>query len=90
MANNELAGDTVTLRLQEAIDRLQEDVKRVEIWAGALSGFLKPVPDYDGQQQHHMLPQGERRGPADGKLATVKPGNGGHLPRPFRAPFKGA
>ena len=55
MAKNEAAGEGATRRLQEAIDRLQEDVTRVEIWAGAVSGFLKPVPSYEAEQQH-MLP----------------------------------
>jgi hypothetical protein len=58
MANHDPAGDGITLRLQEAIDRLQEDVTRVEIWAGALSGFLKPVPRYETDEKH-ALPSGE-------------------------------
>lgn len=36
----------VAEKLQDALDRLQQDVKRVEIWAGALTGFTQPVPDY--------------------------------------------
>jgi hypothetical protein len=47
MGPREPAEAGITRRLQEAIDRLQADVKRVEIWAGALSGFLQPVPEYD-------------------------------------------
>jgi hypothetical protein len=85
MASKGPTGDTVTLRLQEAIDRLQDDVKRVEIWAGALSGFLQPVPDYDGEQASHMLTPQERRGPP-----SEKTGGGGHASRTFRAPFKQA
>lgn len=61
MARNDPAGDTATLRLQEAIDRLQEDVRRVEIWAGALSGFLKPVPEYGDEESRHTLPRPDRR-----------------------------
>jgi hypothetical protein len=69
MASNEPAGDTVT-RLQEAIDRLQEDVRRVEVWAGALSGFLKPVPGYDDEEQRHVLPQHAN---ANSKVADLRP-----------------
>jgi hypothetical protein len=39
-------GDQAVERLQEAIEQLQKDVVRVEVWAAALTGFSKPVPDY--------------------------------------------
>ena len=85
MRSKSPAGDTVTVRLQEAIDRLQEDVRRVEIWAGALSGFLEPVPGYDAEDQRHMLPSAERRGPARGQA-----GDGAFPKRSFPAPLKRA
>lgn len=37
----------IAQNLREAIDRLHRDVEKVEIWAGALSAFLQPVPDYE-------------------------------------------
>ena len=36
----------VAEKLQDALERLQHDVRRVEVWAGALTGFAQPVPDY--------------------------------------------
>jgi hypothetical protein len=42
------AGEAIVAkRLQEALERLRDDVARVEIWAGALGCFAEPVPDYD-------------------------------------------
>jgi hypothetical protein len=61
MGTIEPAEEGITRRLQEAIDRLQDDVKRVEIWAGALSGFLQPVPEYDGSPRGNLLPRREER-----------------------------
>ena len=34
-------------KLQETIDVICEDAARVELWACALSGFSRPIPDYD-------------------------------------------
>jgi hypothetical protein len=53
-----MAGDTtekVAQELRTAIDRLRIDIVRVEIWAGALSGFTKPVPNYDGDGFRELL-----------------------------------
>ena len=40
------AGQTIVQRLDDAIAQLHQDVHRVEVWAGALSGFAQPVPGY--------------------------------------------
>ena len=34
-------------QLKDSIDRLQEQVAKVEFWADAIAGFAKPVPDYE-------------------------------------------
>ena len=48
----------VAEKLQDALDRLQNDVRRVEIWAGALTGFTQPVPDYAPESlEKHRLGQ---------------------------------
>ena len=39
--------DRVMRELQQAVERLQDDIARVEFWTDALGGFSKPVPDYD-------------------------------------------
>ncbi len=59
MAALEPAGDRIVQHLREAVERLQDDVARVELWAGALGCFAKPVPDYDPAQSQlnkFMLP----------------------------------
>jgi hypothetical protein len=39
--------EKITRQLQEALDRLQLDLIRVELWAAALEGFQRPVPNYE-------------------------------------------
>jgi hypothetical protein len=41
------AGEEITRHLQEAIDRLRLDLMRVELWAAALEGFQRPIPNYE-------------------------------------------
>lgn len=43
---NDAPETDITRRLQLAIDKLHEDVHRVEMWAAALTGFIQPVPEY--------------------------------------------
>ena len=55
----------VAEKLQDALDRLQNDVRRVEIWAGALTGFTQPVPDYAPPSlEKHRLGQPQADAPA--------------------------
>ena len=42
-------------RLREAIARLEKDIATIEIWAGALSGFSQPVPEYEPSNDN-LLP----------------------------------
>jgi hypothetical protein len=48
----EAAGERIVRNLQDAIERLQDDVERVELWAGALNCFARPVPEYDPTQSN--------------------------------------
>jgi hypothetical protein len=57
-------GDKVSERLQESLARLREDVDRVELWAGALEGFSRPIPDYDAARRYRLAPEQEKN---DGK-----------------------
>ena len=45
-----LAGDKIAERLQESLARLRTDIDRVELWAGALDGFSRPIPEYDAER----------------------------------------
>ena len=55
----EAAGEKIVRNLQDAVERLQEDIARIELWAGALGCFTRPVPSYDPTQSNldkFMLP----------------------------------
>ena len=45
----------INRRLREALDRLEKDIRSIEIWAGALSAFCKPVPEYEPSNDN-LLP----------------------------------
>jgi hypothetical protein len=57
MAAIEPAGEKIVRNLQQAVERLQDDLARVELWAGALGGFTKPIPEYGHGQTRFDLPQ---------------------------------
>ena len=56
MSAIEPAGEKIVRNLQQAVDRLQDDIARVELWAGALGCFTKPIPDYGHGQTLFDLP----------------------------------
>jgi hypothetical protein len=52
----------VRIRLQRMVGLLCEDAARVELWACALSGFARPIPDHDDWRVKKRYPnQGPRR-----------------------------
>lgn len=57
----EPAEDALVRNLIETLERLQEDLDRMELWTLALGYFNRPVPDYQAGDQH-LLPH---RGPHD-------------------------
>lgn len=52
--------DKIVERLNAAIDQLRADVARVEMWAIAVVGFSRPIPDY--QADRYILPPEHRSG----------------------------
>ena len=54
MAPGFAGGDKISERLQESLARLREDIDRVELWAGALEGFSRPIPDYDPSGRYRL------------------------------------
>jgi len=46
----------VTRNLHAAIERVREDVAKVEFWADAVTGFSQPVPDYRPSDVNIFLP----------------------------------
>jgi hypothetical protein len=57
-------GEKIAERLQESLQQLRKDIDRVELWASALDGFTRPIPEYD-PALGYKLPPGEMS--ADGK-----------------------
>lgn len=57
MAAGVAGGDRISERLQESLARLREDIDRVELWAGALEGFSRPIPDYDAARRYRLAPE---------------------------------
>jgi hypothetical protein len=51
----EPAEDAIVRNLIEALERLKEDLDRVELWTCALGRFDRPIPDYRPSDQH-LLP----------------------------------
>ena len=54
MAAGIAGGDRISERLQESLARLREDIDRVELWAGALESFSRPIPDYDPSRRYRL------------------------------------
>lgn len=52
--------DDIREHLQDAIAGLRKQLERVEVWAGALEGFSKPVPDYQPDNRF-LLPARPRK-----------------------------
>jgi hypothetical protein len=47
MKNTKAGREEMTRHLLEAIDQVRSDVAKVELWASALDGFSRPVPEYE-------------------------------------------
>ena len=56
MSTIEPAGEKIVRNLQQAVERLHDDLARVELWADALGCFTKPIPDYGHGQSKFDLP----------------------------------
>jgi hypothetical protein len=58
----EQAEDMIVRNLVEALERLQQDLDRVELWTAALGCFQRPVPDYHAGDKY-LLPAPHQRAP---------------------------
>ena len=56
MGEKGVAAHAVARHLHAAIDRVREDMAKVEFWADAVTGFSAPVPDYDPKDVKVWLP----------------------------------
>jgi hypothetical protein len=57
MAHDDDAREMVARHLIEAIERVRQDVEKVEFWADAITGFAQPVPDYEPGQVNVWVPR---------------------------------
>ena len=55
------ARQAVTQHLLDAIEQVRKDMLKVELWASALNGFTRPVPDYDPVGTRVWLPSEQAR-----------------------------
>ena len=56
MGEKKAAAHSVARHLHDAIDRVREDMAKVEFWADAVTGFSEPVPDYESKDVKVWLP----------------------------------
>jgi hypothetical protein len=61
----EQAEDMIVRNLVQALERLHEDLDRVELWTAALGCFNAPVPDYEPGDQHLLRSSPHERRPAN-------------------------
>jgi len=71
MSRNGDAARVVARNLHDAIERVREDVAKVEFWADAVAGFTQPVPDYDASDAKIWIP------PEQATTLEAGPGQGG-------------
>ena len=51
--------ERITRNLIAALDRLHEDLDRVELWTAALGCFAHPAPEYEPGGQYMLPPFGQ-------------------------------
>jgi len=59
------AEETAVRNLADALERLNDDLDRVELWTVALGCFQHPVPDYQAGNEYLLPPSSpqQRRDP---------------------------
>jgi len=56
MTEKAVATDALARHLHAAIERVREDVAKVEFWADAMTGFSEPVPEYESHDVKVWVP----------------------------------
>jgi hypothetical protein len=56
MTTRGVATDALARHLHAAIERVREDMEKVEFWADAMSSFSEPVPSYEVDDVKVWLP----------------------------------
>jgi hypothetical protein len=50
MAMPKTLQENLTRQLCDSVDNLQRQVEKVEFWASAVTGLVKPVPEYEPEE----------------------------------------
>jgi hypothetical protein len=59
----EPAEETIVHNLIDALERLRQDLDRVELWTAALGCFQKPVPAYEPNNRYLLSVKSESERP---------------------------
>lgn len=51
--------EKIAQELERALAQLHDDIRRVELWAGALRGCSQPLPDYETPDRSKTIPADE-------------------------------
>ena len=57
----EPAEDKIVRNLIETLERLHQDLDRMELWAAALGSFRHPIPDYESGERYLLKTASERQ-----------------------------
>ena len=57
----ESPADAIVRNLIEALERLRQDLDRMELWTAALDRFAHPIPDYRPDDQRMLDPLSKPR-----------------------------
>ena len=77
MVEKAVATEALARHLRASIERVREDVAKVEFWADAMTGFSEPVPEYDPNDVTVWLPpeQATRISAAKQRAAQMRRGS---------------
>ena len=56
MRGDQAPKEQISQHLQQAIENLQREALKVEIWAAALTGFARPIPSYEPSNDNLLPP----------------------------------
>jgi hypothetical protein len=76
-----VATDQLARHLHAAIERVREDMAKVEFWADAVSGFSEPVPEYHAEDVQVWLPPEQAQRISSAKQISPAKQNGSRKQR---------